>query len=95
MNHLFFSHARLSAWQQACTCAITPLASHSPAWSRRDNPMVTQVFVWEDGDDDDVISEYRTFEGHREDITNMAACPERQVGSSTCTASTNAWDAFI
>ena len=30
-----------------------------------------QVYVWEDRDDDDVITEYRSYEGHREDITHM------------------------
>lgn len=31
------------------------------------------MFVWDDLDDDsDVIDEYRTYEGHREDITHMA-----------------------
>ena len=35
--------------------------------------LVPQVYVWEDMDDDnDVITEYRTYEGHREDITHMA-----------------------
>ncbi|GAX72651.1 hypothetical protein CEUSTIGMA_g107.t1 [Chlamydomonas eustigma] len=39
-----------------------------------------KVFVWEDLDDDnETIREYRTFEGHREDITHMAAYPKRQL----------------
>ncbi|KAJ9529394.1 hypothetical protein QJQ45_013762 [Haematococcus lacustris] len=39
-----------------------------------------KVFVWEDADDDaDVVTEYRTYEGHREDITHMAACASRQL----------------
>jgi hypothetical protein len=37
-----------------------------------------QVFVWED-QDDDTVSEYRTFEGHKEDILCMAACPGKQL----------------
>ena len=37
-----------------------------------------QVFAWEDLDDDnDVLTEYRTYEGHREDITHMAGVYSR------------------
>jgi len=37
-----------------------------------------KVFVWlEEGDDK--VEDYRTFEGHREDITHMAAFPEKQL----------------
>jgi hypothetical protein len=37
-----------------------------------------QVYVWLE-EDDDVVEDYRTFEGHREDITHMAAFPDKQV----------------
>jgi len=39
-----------------------------------------QVFVWLE-EDDDLVEDYRTFEGHREDITHMAAFPDKQVAS--------------
>ncbi len=43
-------------------------------------PPSCQVFVWEDLDDDnDCITEFRTYEGHREDITHMAAYPIRSL----------------
>ncbi|KAG1667639.1 hypothetical protein FOA52_004666 [Chlamydomonas sp. UWO 241] len=39
-----------------------------------------KVFVWEDlDDDDDVLRNYRLFDGHREDITNMAAYAQRAL----------------
>uniref|UniRef100_A0A7S0WPJ8 EF-hand domain-containing protein n=1 Tax=Chlamydomonas leiostraca TaxID=1034604 RepID=A0A7S0WPJ8_9CHLO len=39
-----------------------------------------KVYVWEDDDDDhDTITSYRTYEGHREDVTHMAAFPERAL----------------
>lgn len=37
-----------------------------------------KVFVWEDADED-VVDEYRTYEGHREDIVTMTAFPDRQL----------------
>lgn len=37
-----------------------------------------KVFVWED-QDEDVVDEYRTFEGHREDILSMAAYPSKAL----------------
>eukprot|EP00798_Chlamydomonas_sp_ICE-L_P024012 gene24012-9585_t len=41
---------------------------------------ISTVFVWEDLDDDnDVVEEYRTYEGHREDITHMTAYTDRQL----------------
>lgn len=36
------------------------------------------MFVWLE-EDDDVVEDYRTFEGHREDITHMAAFTDKQV----------------
>jgi len=40
----------------------------------------TKVYVWEDMDDDeDVLRSYRTYEGHREDITSMAAYTQRAL----------------
>lgn len=39
-----------------------------------------KVFVWEDEDSETGwIDDYRTFEGHREDITAIASCPDRQI----------------
>lgn len=38
-----------------------------------------KVFVWEEDDDADVVTEYRSYEGHREDITSMAAYAKRTV----------------
>ncbi|KAG2424023.1 hypothetical protein HXX76_014847 [Chlamydomonas incerta] len=39
-----------------------------------------KVFVWDDADTvSGVVDEYRTFEGHREDITSMAALKQRQL----------------
>ncbi|KAF5835754.1 WD40-repeat-containing domain protein [Dunaliella salina] len=37
-----------------------------------------KVFVWLE-EDNDKVEDYRTFEGHREDITHMAAFPEKQL----------------
>lgn len=37
-----------------------------------------QVFVWEDADED-VVTAYKTYEGHQEDIQCMAAYPRRQL----------------
>ncbi len=41
-------------------------------------PVVCQVFVWEDADQD-VCSEYRAYEGHREDVLCLAVMPSRQL----------------
>ena len=39
-----------------------------------------QIFVWDDCEAvDGQVTEYRTFEGHREDITAMVALPARQL----------------
>jgi WD40 repeat protein len=38
-----------------------------------------KIFVWEEDDDVDVVTEYRSYEGHREDITSMAAYSKRMV----------------
>lgn len=40
-------------------------------------PTPLQVFVWEDIDDD-IIDEYKTYDGHSEDILAMAAYPPKQ-----------------
>ncbi len=49
------------------------------------------MYVWEDADDDsDVVTKYRTYEGHREDITHMASCPERQVRGRGLTGASRA-----
>ncbi|WIA12480.1 hypothetical protein OEZ85_012515 [Tetradesmus obliquus] len=37
-----------------------------------------KVFVWEDADED-VVTAYKTYEGHQEDIQCMAAYPQRQL----------------
>ena len=54
-----------------------------------------QVFAWEDLDDDnDVLTEYRTYEGHREDITHMAGVYSR-IGfrvQAGCGDSTATWE---
>jgi hypothetical protein len=36
------------------------------------------VFVWEDGEEE-VIEEFRAFEGHKEDILSMAAYPPKTL----------------
>jgi hypothetical protein len=37
-----------------------------------------QVFVWEDADED-VVTIYKVYESHQEDIQSMAAYPRRQL----------------
>jgi hypothetical protein len=41
-------------------------------------PAFLQVFVWEDPDED-VVTTYKAYEGHQEDIQSMAAYPRRQL----------------
>lgn len=53
----------------------------------------SQVFVWQD-DDDDVVEQYRTFEGHKADILTMSAAHSRGLlatGAHACVRCARGW----
>lgn len=51
-----------------------------------------KVYLWQD-EDEERVTEYRTYDGHREDITHMAACKEKNLlATGDYEGRINIWD---